>query len=164
MNTSTRPSFRQNAGSPELWLTPVIGLLLLGPLIYHWRIPFAEIPGPAFAGDWRMHLRANIGLDIGISIVPLFTTAALQRLFRAWKWHGWVRVPATGLIGGLTVCVFYYYALYPLSHWGKPRDEGAADVTAIFLDHLFALAILGAFAVFASVTATSVLTARLRKP
>jgi len=67
---------------------------------------------------------------------------------------------AAGLIGGLLVGVFYYYALYPLSHWFKPYDEGEANVMLIYVNDIFALAILGGGAVFTSVIATSALTQR----
>jgi len=79
---SSSPGSR-SARSPELWLTPIIGLILLGPLIYHWRWQLAENAAPAFATDWRMQLRENIGFDIVIGTFPLFAAACLQRLLRA---------------------------------------------------------------------------------
>lgn len=162
-NGISSSSSNRSAGAPELWLTPVIGLFLLGPLIYHWRLPFAESAGSAFANDWRMQLRENIGLDIIIGIVPLFAAACLQRLLRGWKWRGWVQGLAGGLIGSLIVGVFYYYALYPLSHWLKPHDEGEGNVMAIYMSDIFGLAMLGGVAVFASFMVTSLLIQRQRK-
>ncbi len=159
-NGTSSPSDDRGTGSPELWVTPVIGLVLLAPLIYHWRLPLAAAVGSVPAGDWRIQLKANIGLDIAIGVVPMFAAACLQRLLRAWRWPGWARGLAGGLIGALFVGVFYDYALYPLSHGFKPYDEGEGNVLAIYAGDIFGLAIVGGFAVFASVMLISILIRR----
>jgi hypothetical protein len=153
----------RNIGSPELWVTPVIGLVLLGGLVYHWRLQLAEFAGPASANDWRIQLKANVGLEIVIGIIPLFAAAVFQRLLRGWNWHGWIQGLAGGLIGSLIVGAFYYYALYPLPHWFKPYDEGEGNVMEIYTSDIFGLALLGGIAVFASFLVVSMATQRHRK-
>ena len=144
----------------ELWLTPVIGLALLSPLIYHWRLPFAEASIP---DDWRTHLRTNVGLDCLAGIIPLFAAGCWLRLFRAWKWQSWLRVLAAVLTGCLIVGLFYYYALYPLPGWHAPSEEGEGNIVTIYNSDIFLLAILGGFAALASTLVAAALDGIQRK-
>jgi hypothetical protein len=152
--TITTPSRR---GSPEFWLTPLIGLCLLGPPIWHWRMRL--LIGP-FARGWHAELKANIALDILIGLAPLLVAAGVQRLLRIAKWPTWTHGLAAGLIGAAIVGAFYYYALYPLANWTLAQDESWGNAIVMYADDAFGLGIVAGLAVFASTVATSVLMRR----
>ncbi len=144
MTTKTSPRIS------ELWLTPLIGLLLLGPLIYHWRLHLSEMAGPAFADGWRPHFKADIRFDIAIALIPLLVTACLQRLLRAVAGTSWLPILAAAVAGGVITGVFYYYALLPIPYDLKILEEGIGNDMTIFIDDIQCLGFLGGIATAAS--------------
>ncbi|WP_443751218.1 hypothetical protein [Asticcacaulis solisilvae] len=152
MNTRT-----SKQGSPELWLTPLIGLCLLGPLIWHWRMRL--LIGP-FARGWHAELKANILLDILIGLAPLLVTAGVQRLLRIPKWPTWAQGLSVGVLGAVIVGTFYYYALYPLANWALASDESWGNDLIMYADDAFSLGIAAGFGVFASAFAINALVRR----
>jgi hypothetical protein len=151
-------------GSPELWLTPLIGICLLAPMIWHWRIPLTEYGWAIFGNHRWAHFKEPVGLAAVAGVVPLFVTACLQRVLRAWKWHLVVQVIAALAVGYLAVYYFYYYALYPFPHWALAQDEGQADGLAIYESDIWALGVLGAVAALLSKVVTHWLTRRAGLP
>lgn len=146
--------------SPELWLTPMIGMCLLGPLIWHWRLQLAEHSW-AILGDHQLaHIGGKVALAVAIGVVPLFVTACGQRLIRAWKWPAWLQAIAVLVIGYFVADIFYYYALYPFAHWAPPQDEPQGNTMTIYVDDIPVLGILGAVAAALSAAATSWLLRR----
>jgi hypothetical protein len=152
---------RKRGSSPELWLTPLIGLCLLAPMIWHWRLPLAE-HSFAVLGDHQPRFLEKVALAVGAGVVPLLATAYAQRTMRGWKWPGWMSVLASGLIACLAVGVFYYYALYPppaTSH----DPEGWDDMMVIYVSDVWPLGVLGGFAAVASAVITHWLVRRTVK-
>jgi len=145
-------------GSPEFWLTPLIGLCLLGPLIWHWRNSL--LIGAFAHGEWHLPLRENIALDIVIGLVPLLVAAGLQGLLRTSKWPAWTQGLAAGILAAVIVGMFYYYALYPLANWALPQTEGWGNDIQMYADDIQGLGIVAGLAVFASTIVSSILMRR----
>lgn len=140
---------RGGVGSPELWLTPLIGVPLLTYYIrYH---------GFLLAG--------SIVPTILIGITPLAATAVVQRILRAMKWNGWVRVLIAVVVGYALLYGCYYYARYPSDLFRDPErmridPEGTGDDMTIFKYQCDNFGIIGALAAMASTLLTMVLTRR----
>lgn len=132
--------------SPEFWLTPGIGLCLLAPLIWHWRIPLAEHSWAILGEHQLAHLGEKVALAVCVGVVPLLVVAGVLRALRAWKWPGWAQVIAALVIGYLAVYYFYYYAIYPFPHWELAQDEGQGNTLAIYDGDVFFLGVFSALA------------------
>ncbi len=106
--------------SPELWLTPLIGLPVLSYYIHH--------HGLALYGSWIV--------CVLVGVVPLLAAGLVQSLARLLPWPVWARFLvacfAGGVAGYLMLCHTYYYALFPHGLLDGVIDESRGNVIALY--------------------------------
>lgn len=88
---------------PELWLTPLIGLVFLVAAVYY----------------RGLNLYGSGTICVLAGVVPLAAVALLQRLMASWRGYGFAQAYITGIAGGLAFGYFYYGLIYP-GHFPGP--------------------------------------------
>ena len=129
--------------SPELWLTPIIGLFGLAVFVFRHN-----------SGIIVFDLRDRVEPFILFGVLPLFVTALAQGCMRALKWRLWAQVMAAGSIGCLTVGLCYFFAA-PYFPATTPLDaEGRGNIVAVLQYKADVLGLIGALAAMLSTVLT----------
>lgn len=117
--------------APELWLTPLIGLLVLTYYVHH--------HGLKLHGSWIVAVLAGV--------LPLLAMGVVQSLCRGLPWPAWAKIVAGCVVGcvagGLLVGYVYYYVLMPPHLLDGVIDEGRGDTIDLYNYQSSNFAIIG---------------------